>query len=96
MWNRKFSWITGAYSGATDEMCKNWCDLVPSSNLVGVSVKNSGFYDARCYCYFRVGIPPSSSLQMYNPSVDDTRVNIGIGTVKGSDGNGVLTCYKKV
>jgi hypothetical protein len=77
-------WIGTAYSGATGLHCMNWCDLVPSSNLVGVSVKNSGASNARCYCYFSSnGIPPEPYQTAYNPSVDEiSGVHEGIGAVR--------------
>jgi hypothetical protein len=97
--NKKYSWTSVAISNASDQDCINWCDLVPSSKLVGVSIEDSDTSDARCYCNFKGGLIPTNVLLdviHYSPQLDQIKFFKGRGAVETFSSDSGVMCYKAV
>lgn len=97
--NKKYSWTSVALSNASDQDCMNWCDLVPSSQLVGVSIEDSDTSDARCYCNFKGGLIPINVLLdviHYSPQLDQIKIFKGRGAVETFSSDSGVMCYKAV
>jgi hypothetical protein len=99
--NNKYSSTSLRLSNASDNDCLEWCSKSPYSNLIaGVSIKQLLLSNKRCYCHFKSGTHTHANLSLYasehNPPSDQIKWDVGLDTIKSSNGANNTVCYKSV